>query len=381
MIFWHRLRKSAAFWLGVVAIVLVILSIASGLKHWVLVQSPNDQDEALLLPKLGSQLDNLTSVTIRRGSAVVKLEKADGDWVVVDKGGFPAETSTLRSLVLSLSNMRKLEAKTSDASNYSQLQVEDQPASDAQPSPKAAIGSTQITLINDAGQTVVDILVGKLQTQGAATGHANSFVRLVNTPQVWLVDGTASLPAESSFWLRASVINLPVESVKTLEIQQPNGSKVVIGRDQPEQEFRLLNQPAGTELLSKKSLAGLAANLAFMELDDVADLSQHPDFASTFAPAPSTAPAAAPAAAATQGKTTFTSFAGLIITADWSPQIAEAGWVKFSASTTADADEASHKSAETINHALGKWLVKLPGFKHDLLTKKLESLVVKAVAP
>ena len=366
----NRLKKSGAFWLGILAIVLVIITLASGLKHFVLSKTATDGATGLLLPKLGSQLDNLASVTIRRGSAVVRLQKQGDDWVVADKGGFPAETANLRSLLLSLANMRKLEEKTSDSNNYVQLQVEDQRAEDApedaKSDGKAVAGSTQIILNNDQGDVVADVLVGKIQTQGAAAGHAYSFVRLVNTPQVWLVDGAASLPADSSFWLRASVINLPVEAVKTLEIQHPNGNKPIIGRDQPDQEFRLLNQPAETELLSKKSLPGLAANLAFMELDDVAELAARPlvgvDKQSL-------------------GQTSFTSFAGLVITAQWSTIPTEAGWVKFSASTTADADPASREIAETINNELGRWLVKLPGFKYDLLTKRLESLVVKSVAP
>lgn len=362
----NRLKKSGAFWLGMVAIVLVIITLASGLKHFVLSKNAADSATGLLLPKLGGQLDELASVSIKRGAAVVQLQKQGDDWVVADKGGFPAETANLRSLLLSLANMRKLEAKTNDPNNYTQLQVEDQRAEDVKADGKAVAGSTQITLKNTRDEVVADLLVGKIQTQGAAAGHAYSFVRLVNTPQVWLVDGAASLPADSSFWLRASVINLPVESVKTLEIQQPNGGKAVIGRDQPDQEFRLLNQPAETELLSKKSLPGLAANLAFMELDDVADQAARPlvgvDKQSL-------------------GQTSFTSFAGLVITAQWSTIPTEAGWVKFSASTTADADPASREIAETINRELGRWLVKLPGFKYDLLIKRLESLVVKSVAP
>lgn len=362
----NRLKKSGAFWLGILAIVLVITTLASGLKHFVLSKTATDSATGLLLPKLGSQLDNLASVTIRRGSAVVRLQKQGDDWVVADKGGFPAETANLRSLLLSLANMRKLEEKTSDSNNYVQLQVEDQRAEDAKADGKPVAGSTQITLNNDQGDAVADLLVGKIQTQGAAAGHAYSFVRLVNTPQVWLVDGAASLPADSSFWLRASVINLPVEAVKTLEIQHPNGNKPIIGRDQPDQEFRLLNQPAETELLSKKSLPGLAANLAFMELDDVAELA---------------ARSLVGVDKQSLGQTSFTSFAGLVITAQWSTIPTEAGWVKFSASTTADADPASREIAETINNELGRWLVKLPGFKYDLLTKRLESLVVKSVAP
>jgi hypothetical protein len=362
----NRLKKSGAFWLGILAIVLVITTLASGLKHFVLSKTATDGATGLLLPKLGSQLDSLASVTVKRGSAVVRLQKQGDDWVVADKGGFPAETANLRSLLLSLANMRKLEEKTSDPNNYIQLQVEDQRAEDAKADGKAVAGSTQITLNNDRGDVVADLLVGKIQTQGAAAGHAYSFVRLVNTPQVWLVDGAASLPADSSFWLRASVINLPVEAVKTLEIQHPNGNKPIIGRDQPDQEFRLLNQPAETELLSKKSLPGLAANLAFMELDDVAEVATRPlvgvDKQSL-------------------GQSSFTSFAGLVITAQWSTIASEAGWVKFSASTTADADPASRQIADTINNELGRWLVKLPGFKYDLLTKRLESLVVKSVAP
>jgi hypothetical protein len=55
--------------------------------------------------------------------------------------------------------------------------------------------------------------------------------------------------------------------------------------------------------------------------------------------------------------------------------------VAFAASTTDSADETAKQAAASINQQLGPWLVKLPGFKYDLLTSKIESLVVKAIDP
>jgi outer membrane biosynthesis protein TonB len=414
--------------LGVVVLLATISNWSERLGH-------NDGG-TLLFPKLGEQLDQVAAVTIRRGPLEAKLVKKDNDWVVASKQDFPAETVRLRALLLSVANLQKLEAKTKDPANHAQLNVEDQPAKkpedqkttttdektdqDKKPAAdeKAADqtpptdqktddkqtaekkddkkaetipNSVQLTIADASDKILADVLLGKMQTAGAKSGTAYGFVRLAGDPQVWLVDGLAALPNNSTLFLRGSLIDMPLTSVKSLSITQPETAdaaenaanqpkdakpkpaetkpkwlELQIGHEEAEKPLAILNQPPSTELLSDKMLPGIASSLAFMEFEDVRKVAERPLLDS---------------AGHGFGTSRFTSFTGLIITATWSTTPSENGWVAFAASTTDSADETAKQAAASINQQLGPWLVKLPGFKYDLLTSKMESLVVKAIDP
>jgi outer membrane biosynthesis protein TonB len=236
--------------LGVVVLLATISNWSERLGH-------NDGG-TLLFPKLGEQLDQVAAVTIRRGPLEAKLVKQDNDWVVASKQDFPAETVRLRALLLSVANLQKLEAKTKDPANHAQLNVEDQPAKKTEPqkpeeqktaedttppadqqqadekpedkkSPEkkddkkaeTIPNSVQLTIADASDKILADVLLGKMQTAGAKSGTAYGFVRLAGDPQVWLVDGLAALPNTSTLFLRGSLIDMPLTSVKSLSITHP----------------------------------------------------------------------------------------------------------------------------------------------------------------
>ena len=135
-----------------------------------------------LFPSLASELDTVTSLSVLKGSATpsVTVHKQGDEWTVAERANYPADVPKLRRLLLSLSDAKILEQKTSDPANYSIIGVED-------PTKPGATGA-QIELIAKAGKH--DLIVGKPAEQG-------SFVRRVGEKSSYVVEPAISFEARS----------------------------------------------------------------------------------------------------------------------------------------------------------------------------------------
>ena len=86
-----------------------------------------DPHGTALLPSLANELNTVTALSVRRGSATptVTVHEQGGRWTVAERGDYPADVSKLRKLLLALSDAKIIEEKTSNSANFPIIGVED----------------------------------------------------------------------------------------------------------------------------------------------------------------------------------------------------------------------------------------------------------------
>jgi hypothetical protein len=168
-----------------------------------------------LLPSLSSELNTVTSLSVLKGSATpsVTVHKQGDEWTVAERANYPADVSKLRRLLLSLSDAKILEEKTSNPANYSIIGVED-------PTKAGATGA-QIELISKGGKQ--DVIIGKPAEQG-------SFVRRVGEKSSYIVEPAISFEAEPRYWIDTRLLDLSADKIQSIQFKPDTGPAYTVRR-------------------------------------------------------------------------------------------------------------------------------------------------------
>ena len=188
-----------------------------------------------LLPALAGELSTVTSLSVLKGGPTpsVTVHKQGEQWTVAERANYPADVPKLRKLLLSLSDAKIREEKTSDPANYSIIGVED-------PTKAGATGA-QIELIAKEGKQ--DIVVGKPVEQG-------SFVRRVGEKSSYIVEPAISFEAEPRYWIDTRLLDFSADKIQSIQFKPDTG---------PTYTLRRVSEPAPKPDESKKSAPGGAA--------------------------------------------------------------------------------------------------------------------------
>ena len=77
----------------------------------------------LLFPNLLDELNEVTEITVATSDKVFQIEMLDGEWVVPEYHGYPADGGNVRQALIGMAQIRKIDAATSDPNQYAQLGV------------------------------------------------------------------------------------------------------------------------------------------------------------------------------------------------------------------------------------------------------------------
>jgi hypothetical protein len=297
---------------------------------------------APILKSLKAQINEVTEVRIARGDGSrVTLRKQPTNWVIVERE-YPADASKVRKLLIDLSGLTMVEAKTSDPEKYAQLGVEEV-------STPTAIG-TRIEAVTP--EKVNGVIIGK------TSGMKSVYVRATDAKQSVLATPMIQADADPKRWIDTTLLDIPEARVKEVEVQPADGGRAyVVTREKKEQtDFTVPNLPKGRELSSPSAANSVASDLVLLTLTDVRKEQ---------AVAPSTAPRAL-----------FRTFDGLEIALEGAAD-GDRRLVTIKAKSTAkeSADEAQKLDARTKG-----WQFEIPNYKYDALFRPLEDLLKKAEA-
>jgi hypothetical protein len=251
----------------------------------------HDTQGVLLLPSLAPELDTVTEVSVRKGSATpaVTVHRSGDQWSVLQLGDYPADISKVHKLLLALSDAKIVEEKTSDPAKYPILGVED-------PTQPGAAGA-EVTLSAKDGKHI--LIVGKPIGEG-------DFVRRAGEVKSYSVAPSISVEAEPRAWIDARLINVPAASIQSVELKPAAGPGYVLRRAKPSEEkpgeadsqkpkpgeqkpgeqkpagpkpgegagFALEAVPAGRKALDAKALTPSRVALLDLRAEDVAKASE-----------------------------------------------------------------------------------------------------------
>jgi hypothetical protein len=247
----------------------------------------HDTVDVLLLPSLAPELDTVTEVVVRKGSATpaVTLHRNNDQWSVLQLGDYPADIAKVHKLLLGLSEAKIVEEKTSNPANYSIIGVED-------PTQPGA-GGAEIALSAKDGKHV--LIVGKPIGEG-------DFVRRAGEVKSYSVAPSVSVETEPKAWIDPRLFSIQSTLIQGVELKSSTGPGYVLHRLKPSEEkpgeansqkpkpdeqkppgpqpgpaaaeFALEAVPAGRKAVDAKALAPSRVALMDVRAEDVAKASE-----------------------------------------------------------------------------------------------------------
>ncbi len=333
-----------------------------------------------LLPGLDAALNDVDEITLVRGGneTIASIRKSEQGWTVPAKGGYPADTAKIRDALLALSEARVVEEKTANPDFYDRLGVE--------PVESESSAGTAVT-IRYGGETFPTVILGDVE------GTSQRYARRADEAQSLLIDRDPEFPRSAPQWLDTGILDLRSDRVREVAIEHADGESVRIFKDAPgETNYSVDPVPEGREL-QYAGVANVTGNvlreLALEDVEPAAEDGSEPSVT-----------------------TRFHTFDGLVLTAR-GYQRGDESWLEFEASVdtepadgqgaepasedsapvadasgdTADGDEQAGPGdaaadpaaeAETINATVAGWRYRIPSYKYEQMTRRIEDLLSDA---
>ncbi len=220
--------------------------------------------ENAMLPGLQDALNEIDQIRLigANDQALVSLQRGERNWVVLQRGQYPAAIGKVRDFLLQLADARLIEEKTASPERYSTLGVSD----------IADPRATGVLVELSGGPSTAAVILGNFNPQGGGT-----FVRRVDDAQSWLAKGTLVTERNPAEWLDKDIVDIASSQIIEVELTDVAGKHLRVFKDEPGQEnFQVADVPKGRQLSSDYAANGLASVLAELRLEDVVANSDMP---------------------------------------------------------------------------------------------------------
>jgi len=321
-------------------VVLAIVAMATG-DRGVSRAAPGER----AFPALAAKLGDVGSVGIKRNALSLTFLRDGDNWLVAEKGNYPAAAGKVRQIALALADAVLVEPKTQKPEAYPRLDVED-PGSGK---------STLVTLKDKSGAPLAEMIIGKRRYDRLGTGTDGIYVRKLGDTQAWLARGSLEFSDQLSSWLDRRILDIPEKRIAKATLTQPDGTKLVISRAKPEDKFTVEEAPADAKFKSETATSEPAMALESLDLDDVRPGAEMP--------VPDKNIVAA----------SFTTFDGLTVDVRLLDKD-DMHWVALSATGSG----AAEAEAKAINDKASRWTYAVPSYKATQLKMKLADMLEPA---
>lgn len=333
-----------------VLILLVMTAISVGAAIYGISSRTNvqttDFNGEKLFPGLIEEAKTITEVeVIQSGNTMVFDLKEDG-WTLRNSGGYRVHNSSVTKVILSISSMELLEAKTALERRHATLDLGDPNDPEA--------NSQRVILKNAGGDVLADIVLGSANFFLPETTTGGMYVRNPDELQTYLVRGLVDIGPQPRNWLVRDIIDLPTDDVVRVEVTHPDGEKLYVV---PEQgvtgDFSFENLPEGMKLKSAFAPRNIAALVNGFVLNDVR------------------ADADAPLDESEAYVADFTMASGMTVNMRiW--RVAENQYLRLSAAPgSAAADSDAAKLAAEITARTEGWTYIIPEYQYEQISKKM----------
>jgi hypothetical protein len=221
--------------------------------------APVDEAGDPFLPQVIAQAEDIGGMEVVSGGETLILDYKDGLWTLPSRGGYPADITKVRDLVIALAQMRTLERKTAITEKYGLLELGDPAGNDSK--------STQVTLKTKDGKDLASIILGRVKPGLLGGAGAATYVRLRDDPQTWLVSGNANTAADITAWVDRAIYKLNPDKITKISVAHPDGASVSLFRTADGYAVPDAADPA--KVKDKPALKLEISDYATIELNDV----------------------------------------------------------------------------------------------------------------
>jgi len=171
---------------------------------------------------LSGEAAGLDRIEITRPGYELTLQRKGGRWIASEHGDYPVADELANRLISEVASLRRWEAKTERPAFFPLLGVEDSTAADA--------ASSHVSLRDDAGAVLADLIVGRQSASIGARAGGGSFIRVADEPRAWLVEGVVTLPDDLGGWI-GTVMRIPATQVRRVSLY--DGDKLLVDASKP----------------------------------------------------------------------------------------------------------------------------------------------------
>lgn len=201
-----------------------------------------------------------------QGGKLVLLREGEG-WVLPDRGNYPVRAEKARELLVGLTELRLVEARTADAALLDRLGVDN----------PLRPGSTALLLrvLDARGTALVELVVGRRRVRTQGNLPESVYVRRPEEAQAWLAEGRLALDPDPQAWLDRDVVNIAADRVRRVTVERVGAQPLVLGR-RPGQEGRLQvldpPDPPSADTVTLDEVARAFEFLSFLEVRPAAEI-------------------------------------------------------------------------------------------------------------
>lgn len=245
-------------WL-IAAVIAVSLAVVAVAGAPALTTAVVDRDP--VFPELRARPEAVVRIVVssRMGDFTV-ARGDDGRWTASDKYDYPVDQDEVRKLIVGLSDMRYVEAKTRREDRLDRLDLGD---------PKAEGSDARLVRLEDAaGQVLAEIIIGKERRRYTGGRDAGTYIRHSGETQAWLASGGLFVKRRLDDWLDKSLVNIANDSIRRVDIRPASGTAYIATRAVKGADFTLDPMPEG-RALKADTVKRLGAGLSFVEMKDV----------------------------------------------------------------------------------------------------------------
>jgi Domain of unknown function (DUF4340) len=332
--------------LGILAVLAALLLIWAVVALWQQgEQLASKYSPTPLFPDLPHQAREVARIHIAAKSGGFDVAfKPNKGWVITSRNDLPASFEQVNRTVVGMASLETLEPKTARADWLHYLGLGAPPKGDG----------VLISLMDAKGQTLAAVITGKSEDIGDQSGASGLFVRKPDSTQAWLAKSVFEPKSNVSDWYDKSLIDIDRKRIAETDVTPTGSPAFTVKRDTPKDTtFKLQNVPPGRELAVPGATDGVATAIVGLTFDD-AKPSKGLDFSK----------------ASRVGTHTFD---GLTVTVQTLQQ-GDNYWATVSAQAD-PGKPAAAREAQAINAKTSGWAYKLPPFKGQQLTSKVDSLL------
>ena len=312
-----------------------------------------------LFPELADKIQDVAKVEIKTSEHTTVLAAKGDQWVLENRGGYPAFFNRIKPLVIAISKLEIREAKTANPELFSRLQLEDVNTEKAK--------SKQVILQDAEGNTLASLLVGKDRVNRSDGSTDSLYVRKTGEEQTYLVKGEVMLSAEPADWLENSLIDLSSDRLQSITIKHGGDKTVQASRgDKDSVNYELQNVPDGFKLKSQTTLNSLASAVEELRFDDVNSAAEFKSSNEMLT-------------------TIYETFDGLVANIK-STKINDQIWATYSFEYMGEEESGENgeskkpsvkQQVEMLNAKTKGWIYALPSYKGQMLTRVLTDLIIE----
>jgi len=220
-----------------------------------------------IFPEFEERINDAARIVAANASGRVEVvrggEDDDAPWVVATKHGYPAKTEQVKKTLVVTAGLKALEPKTAQPELYPRLDLGDPMAEDAT--------SVLLTVEDEDGGTMAEIIVGKRHYTYAAVGPQMVYVREPDGERAWLAEGDLEVEADPEAWLDTRILDVTRARLHDIVLEGPQGVALHIRRPAPDAEdWEVVDLPEDRALTGQSRLRSIASTLLGFDLEDVA---------------------------------------------------------------------------------------------------------------